>query len=445
MFKRLCFLYRQVWYDLYTGFLLRPALITFSMVLLAIALITLEKELREFLPVKLGHWVFSGDVSSAQAVLGTIASSMITVVSIIYSVLVMSLTLASTQFSPRILHEFVRDRASQNQLGIFIGTFAYCHITLLSIQRGTQDFVPDLSITMGVVLALVSLGYLIYFIHHIAQFIQVNYLIDIIAKQTEDIIKEVYQREHHYCEGDGGDDTILEIPEDSFPLASKKSGYIQIIDEESLIEMAKDHELSFFVRKAVGDFIVEGSTIMIIHPAAKVTPALKSQCLPAFDIGPVRTMQQDIEFGIRQIADVALKAISPAVNDPTTASTCIDHLGRILTLIARQKTVPWTVYGQDRSRVLLNIRRTTMKSALELSFNQIRQYGNRDSAVLTALMRTLVEVAQASERKEYLELIRCQANLLDTIVEKSLGADDSKEFIAQSELLHRSVNGKNTH
>jgi uncharacterized membrane protein len=443
-FGRLNFICQQLWYDLYTGFLMRPALITLSMALLAIILVTLEKNLDSLLQVRyLGHWVFSGDVSSAQAVLGTIASSMITVVSIIYSVLVMSLTLASTQFSPRILHEFVRDRASQNQLGIFIGTFAYCHITLLSIEKGTKDFVPEISITMGVVLALVSLGYLIYFIHHIAQFIQVNYLIDVIARQTEEIIKAVHHRVNHIGENSEEPATLPEIPQkDLFTVLAGKSGYIQLVDERSLMDMAASMGVSLYVQRAIGDFVTEGNPLLAIHPASDITPEVHNRCLLAFDIGPVRTMQQDIEFGIRQIVDVALKAISPAVNDPTTASTCIDHLGRILTLLARQKAIPWGLYDKAEGRLLLSMRRCSLKSSLDLGFNQLRQYGSKDSAVLTALMRVLAEMAQATERKDHHEIISYHANLLENIASKAFEPHDRREFQAQAETLHTILDGR---
>lgn len=429
MAQRLRFLLQQIWYDLRTGLLLRPALITFCLAVLGPLLIFLEDKTSIGSSWKIiGPLIFHGESSSAQSILSIIAGAMLTMVSIVYSILVMALTLASMQFSPRILHEFMRDRTSQTQLGMFIGTFTYCLMILRTIDSDLKECALQLATSVAIILALICLGHLIYFIHHISQFIQINYIVDLIAGQTDEVIDSIYP-ENIAREGIDTSKTIAAAtPQGAVEIKSKRSGYIQLIDEEDLIKLSKEKNLCITVLRGVGDFAIEGNALMAVHSAEELTPEIYLRCLEAFDIGPVRTMQQDIEFGIRQIVDVALKAISPAVNDPTTAVTCIDQLGRILSKLSNRRISDSRIIDGENGNVLLVMKRTTFESALELAVAQISQYGKCDMAVMTALMKLLVEISSRTTFERYRTLLLQRAEILTGLADKNLSETESRDF-----------------
>ncbi|MBA3542403.1 MAG: DUF2254 domain-containing protein, partial [Deltaproteobacteria bacterium] len=325
MAGRIGFRWRQLAHDLGNGLLFRPAMITAGIAITGLVLIELERS--GTLPRwEGGGWFFQNDPGSAQTVLGAIAGSMMAVVSIVYSVLVVALSLASVQLSPRILGGFVRDRVSQRTLGVFIGTFTYCLLVMRSMSSN-PPWVATWATALGFVLGLLCLGFLIYFIHHIATGIQVNNLVDRIATETEAVIDEVYPH--------GADPAVPAVPEAAASVVATRSGYLQLVDNDGLADIARRGRLMIHVSVEPGDFVARGGELARLSGA--ITPDQAQECASAFDLGPVRTMQQDVAFGIRQLVDIALKAISPAVNDPSTATICIDRLGSLLAETARRR------------------------------------------------------------------------------------------------------------
>jgi uncharacterized membrane protein len=441
MYAKLKFQVRQLWYDLHTGLLFRPVIITIALSVLAGFLVVFHE--KYFATSTLEHlwpFVFAGDMAAAQVVLSTLSSSMITVVSIIYSILVMALTLASMQFSPRILHEFMRDRTSQNMLGIFIGTFIYCLITLRSLSEKMHLSTVHLATSLAIFLALFAFCYLIYFIHHISQLIQINYIVDIIADQTDEVIDSDYPEklEERGCGYAGQEDDEYrwnEPPQDSSDILASRSGYVQLIDEKSLSECAQHHQVALYLKHAPGEFVIEGTPLVIIHPAGHLTEEVKETCLKAFDLGPVRTMQQDIEFGIRQIVDVALKAISPAVNDPTTACTCIDHLARVISRLASRRIRTWHMTFSKQTGASLHMRRTTFRSALDLAFSQIRQYGKGDPAVLGAMMKALAGISNVTRCSAYRSSLQEHATMILKESASHIGDAEKVELVELQKLI----------
>lgn len=391
MQNRLRFVVRQLLHDLRAGLLLRPGIFTVVLAALGIGLAIAEERSAWFAQLA-GRLPVVSEPATAQLVLTSIAGSMMTVVSVVYSVLIMALSLASLQFSPRIMTGLMRDGANQATLGMFIGTFTYCLVVLPAIHVDPA-FVPRLAVTLAIFLALASLAVLVYFIHHIAQVIQVNHLSDRIAGEAEAVIDEVFT----LVRAPGEDDEPRPAEPAAFvAIPATSSGYVQLLDEDVLAALAASG-LTISVTRGLGDFIVRGATIAKIGPPERVTDEVRDTCRGAFDVGPVRTMQRDVEFGVRQLVDIALKAISPAVNDPSTASTCVDHLARLLARIATRKAPP-VAPG-------LVLRRATFVSTLDLAFNQIRQYGRSDLAVSQRVLRALQDVAEVATARDHLARI----------------------------------------
>ncbi len=451
---RIRFAFRQLAYDLRSGLLLRPGLITAALTVLAVALVYVDSLPAVRTVFTSGRTeLLRGEPASTQALLGTIAGSMMTVVAVVYSILIMVLSLASIQFSPRILGSLIRDRLSQTTLGLFVGTFIYCLWVLRSVESDPAPFVPALGVTGAIVLSLVCLGSLIYFLHHISKFIQVNYLVDIVARETEDVITETFPDTLTAEEVPEPIDERFHLPAEGLPVDATESGYVQLINRGELVRLARNYRLCLHVHRTTGEFVIQGRPLLSISPPERATPRVVKRCRRAFDLGPVRTMQADVEFGFRQIVDIALKAISPAVNDPSTAATCIDHLGNLLCLLAtRRIPATITVFPDDerpnevgaRGRfggACLILGQTTFGRVLDLSVNQIRQYGKSDMAVALRLIRMLTEVAHVVRSPADRQRIWEHAREISAAAAENFEAMDSEELERRLCQLERIVGG----
>jgi uncharacterized membrane protein len=397
MFERFRILFRSAMYALRGGFLIRPLVIAVVLGALGAVLSSLE----EAAPL-VGAWIPSvlfpsrQDPGVAQVILSSIATSIMTVVSIVFAILLMTLTLASTQFSPRILISFVRDRTTQWTLGVFLGTFSYCMAALPSARALPHPFVPVATVTGAMALALISVGWLIYFIHHISQSISVNHIVDRIARETELVIEELMPHARSPFP--------LPVRSEAAPvnngvILNRQSGYIRYIDINQLINLAKACHISVHLERRVGQFVPAGVPLARVSKLERVSADHVRDFIAAFDIGPTRTMQQDIEFGIIQIVDIALRAMSPAVNDPTTAISCVDQLTRIVVLWISRVPPPSYYYAPPHV-VRLFVPWISFDGLLDTAFEQIRHYAAADVAVSLRLLRAFRDIASTTEHED---------------------------------------------
>jgi len=401
--NRLVPLLRSAMYALRGGFLVRPLLISIALGVLGASLSSLE----ETVPV-LSAWVPAvlfpsrADPQVAQIILGAIAGSIMTVVSIVFAILLMTLTLASMQFSPRILVSFVRDRVTQWTLGIFLGTFAYCVAALPAARSLPQPFAPVATVTGAMLLALTCVAWLIFFIQHISRAISVNHIVDRIARETEDVIDDIMPASQQYIYETAG--VPFDGNEREVPVDNTVSGYIRYVDTGRLLYLAKAFKVRVRMLRRVGHFGPAGVALFRVSPGERLNPQRARELLSTFDIGPTRTMQQDVEFGVIQIVDIALKAISPAVNDPSTAITCIDQLGRILIRFVSRKP-PVSLLCDPPHVVRVIVPWIDIEGLLDTAFEQIRYYARSDVAVSLRLLRALDDVASTCHDPRIIELL----------------------------------------
>ncbi len=390
MAKGLPALFPSAVYALRGGFLLRPFVIALALGA-AGAILSSVEETTPTISALVPKILFPvrTDPQIAQAILSDIATSIMTVVSIVFAILLMTLTLASTQFSPRILISFTRDRVTQWTLGVFLGTFSYCIAALPAARSGPDPFMPVLTVTVAMLLAPVCVGWLIYFIHHISHAISVNHIVDRIRRETELVIDGLMPDQRRPPRRDN---ETAAFPEDlELPITSRKSGYIRFIYIDRLRSLAKEYRISLRVERRVGHFIPAGVILMRISHTDRINETRLADLLAAIDIGPTRTMQQDVEFGIVQIVDIALRAISPAVNDPTTAISCVDQLSCILIRWLDRAPPPGNFY--DPPHVLrVVVPWIKFHGLFDLAFEQIRHYAVADAAVSLRLMRALGDI-----------------------------------------------------
>ena len=403
MTKSLPLMLRHAMYSLRGGFLVRPLTIALTLGCAGAFLSWLEEEFpatSAWVPTVL--FPSRADPQVAQVILAGIAGSIMTVVSIVFAILLMTLTLASMQFSPRIIVSFSRDRVTQWTLGIFLGTFLYCMAALPAAHSLPHPFAPVGTVLGAMVLALACVGLLLFFIHHISQAISVNHIVDRIAAETEAMIDEIMPWPHQ--------PSLLKEAAPLRPnpsevaVLSDTSGYIRFIDKRRLVAVAKHYHVSIRVLRRVGHFVPAGIPLVMVSKGNRLPPEGAAELLAAFDCGPTRTLQQDVEFGVLQIVDVALKAISPAVNDPTTAISCVDQLSRILIRFASREPPEELLYDPP-GIVRASIRWIHFERLLEAAFEQIRMYAKTDVAVSLRLLRALGDIAASTPDPEFRRIL----------------------------------------
>ena len=435
MSKSLPLVLRHAMYNLRGGFLIRPLTIALALGLAGASLSWLEEEYPA-----VSAWVPStlfpshADPQIAQVILAGIAASIMTVVSIVFAILLMTLTLASMQFSPRIIVSFSRDRVTQWTLGIFLGTFSYCMAALPAARSFPHPFAPVATVLGAMVLALVCVGLLLFFIHHISQAISVNHIVDRIAEETEAMIDEMMPLQHW-----------PDRPKNAAPLRANPSevavsihdsGYVRFIDTRRLVALAKHHHVTVRVLRRVGQFVPAGIPLMMVSKGNRLPSEATADLQAAFDIGPTRTLQQDVEFGVLQIVDVALKAISPAVNDPTTAITCVDQLSRILIRFASRQPPDELLYDPP-GIVRVSVRWMHFERLLEAAFEQIRMYSKTDVAVSLRLLRALRDIAGSTPDPEFRRVLgergmRIVAGCAERLSEEELRALQARQAELES-------------
>jgi uncharacterized membrane protein len=367
----------------------------------------------------LPSFVIAGDADAARQILTALAAAVITVVGVVFSIMIVTLTLASTQFGPRMLRNFIRDRGTQVTLGTFVATFVYATLVLISISPGPHgNFVPHLSITVAVGLVAVSMAVLIYFIHHIATMIQLPQVIASIARD----LSRAIDTESGGREGPEAGPSVAELlqrmDEGGGTVGAPESGYLQFIRHNTLIGIATEKGAVIRLLHRPGHFIVRGQPLAVVWPP-EAAPAVSQALRRAHIAGPYRTLTQDLAFAVDQLVEIAIRALSPAVNDTFTALTCIDWLGDSLCKITTQWR-PTRVHRDSHGYVRVITAHVSYTRLVERAFEKIRQAGKGMPAVLIRQLEALTKIIDTTTLPEQRELLLAQASMILTLSEESI-------------------------
>ncbi|MBX7157711.1 MAG: DUF2254 domain-containing protein [Verrucomicrobiae bacterium] len=378
---------QQLWISLRSSFWFIPALMVLGAGCLGVVLVELDTKIGANL-VRFNARLFGASADGARGILTGVAGSMITVAGVTFSITIVALSLASSQYTSRVLRNFIRDRANQTVLGMFLSIFIYCLVVLRTIRGGSETFIPSVSVLVGIALGVVGIAFLIFFIHHITTSIQASHIICAIEQETKEVIDELYPEKVNQEEQFEKIEDFLK-DKSWHEVLSQKTGYIQGIDREELIEWAEENNTIIRVLRGVGEFVMEGSALLSIanYEPSNGNPAFLNRY---FGVAAYRTIEQDAAFGIRQLVDIALKALSPSVNDTTTAVTCIDYLGAILKRLIKRK-IPCGIYLKN-DEVRLLARSNTYQYFLDEAFHQIRQSGKDNTAVILRMFDSIYQM-----------------------------------------------------
>lgn len=379
-------------------------------------------------------WVNNGSADAARQILTGIAAAVITVVTLVFSITIVALTLASTQFGPRMLRNFVRDIGTQVTLGTFVATFVFAVLALGSIAHGSRgDFVPHLCITVALGLVLASLGILVYFIHHIAKSIQ---LPQVIAGIANDLARAVDAEvgggaRNGTPELEAGPsltEITLRMKEAGVPVAAPRSGYLQFVAYGTLVRIASDAGGVIELLYRPGHFVLEGLPMATVWPPSTAPDIARRLERAHIVTGPHRTLAQDLSFAIDQLVEIAIRALSPAVNDTFTALTCIDWLGAGLCKISAGWN-PRRDYrdGQGNIRVLgADVR---YERFVERAFDKIRQAGRGMPAVMIRQLDTLTRIMQYAQNDDQRAALIEQADMIMRSAEESVPAEPDRDDV----------------
>jgi len=386
------------------------------------ALTLLKIDVHYLAPMKLGQRfpeLFGAGAEAARQMLSMIAGAAMGVAGISFSITVVVLCLASSQYSPRVLRNFIRDWRSQMVLGGFLGTFAYCLVVLKTI-RGESEFafIPPSAILGSVLLAFVVIALLVYFIDHIASSIQASSIVKAIYTETLKTMDYVFP--HKQSEENEIWDTHRKIvlASESLkwqPVMSQTTGYVQSVDLERLVSLSRKHKLPIKMAKAPGEFVVFDTPLVWVPQ--DFDHELSGQVCSAYSIDISRTMEQEVGFGIRQLVDVALKGLSPGINDVTSSEICIDYIGALLReLVSRPMTLA-PIFENDSLRVVR--RSETFSQLIHLGFDQIRRCGEEKPTVLLRLEMALDSIQEKCVSQEHQKEIQWQKEVLGVVKQAS--------------------------
>lgn len=362
-------------------------------------------------------FLYQTSPESIRSILTTIATSMMTVTSIAFSITVVSLTLASSQFGPRLIRNFMSDKGTQTVLGAFVSIYIYCILILQATKSAEQlHFIPGAAAYFAVILAFVGVAILIYFIHHVASSIQADNVIDSVYCQLQQNITRLFPTENESSASASKEHNehknLGKNSAQKFEITSNKDGYLQTIDIEKLTALAEKHQLLIETVRVAGDFVVINTPLILVYSDDTSLPCDQAELLKAFTLGSKRTPIQDPEFAIHQLVEIAVRALSPGINDPYTAITCVDKLSAILCRLT-QSPFPVSHHYDQEDTLRVITKPFSFNDLADSAFNQIRQYSIGSIAVSIRLIESLDNILSVCCSEEQRQFISNQLTMLE--------------------------------
>jgi uncharacterized membrane protein len=377
-------------------------------------------------------WAISGGPDVARTVLTAIAAAVITVVGIVFSIVIVALTLTSTQFGPRMLRNFIRDRGTQLTLGTFVATFVYAVLTLGSVGQGPHGpFVPHISVTVTLALMLADLTVLIYFLHHIAVQIQLPQVIADIAADLQKAIELQTGDPSEGADAELASAVVANMDGQGGVVAAPRSGYLQYLEHQTLVSIATEVDAVIHVLFRPGHFIVQGQEYATVWPA-EAADSVARELASAHVTGPYRTLAQDVSFGIDQLVEIGIRALSAAVNDTFTTLTCIDWIGDSLCKVTG-RWQPTGVYRDAAGAVRVITTEVTWERLVQRAFEKVRQASRGMPAVMIRQLDALAKIMEWTTTTADRQVLLDQAAMIErlsaaTVDEPTDRADISRAY-----------------
>jgi uncharacterized membrane protein len=403
--------FRLLWDKLQTTIWFIPATLSLTAVVAAMLLVNLDPH------SDTGGWswlnVFKIGAAGVRQVLAVTTGAMMTITGVVFSVSVVTLTLAANQFGAKILRNYLGDSRNKVVLGLFVGSFLYGLIVLASIDSDSGGDVPTVAFMVGLLLTLVAIAGLIYFIHNISTSIQADRVIAVIGRNLCDTVGDSLSAPGE--QGDPpplGDKWRLAVHNDAgVPVDAGDSGYIEYIDYDALLDIASQGQCAIEITTRPGLFVIQGNPLATLHALGAQPAVPATQIRRRISIGGQRTAVQDLEYAFMQLLQIAQRALSPGINDALTAIACIDWLGAALAGMAVRRYPPQ--YRVDAGgTVRLKIHAFDFSGAVNAVFNPLRQSARGNEMVTIHLLEIITAIMQVIDRETGLDDLRRHADLI---------------------------------
>jgi uncharacterized membrane protein len=375
-----------------------------------------------------------------RAVLAAIATTMIGLAGVGFSITVVTLSLASSQFGSRLLRNFTRDPRNHTVLGVLVGAFVYCLALLVTVRVPSDESFspPVVGVAVGFLFALAGLAAFVYFVHHVARQIQANHVIATVSAELRDVIDQFFPETlDPTCRMPVAQWHTHRPPEwQPSAVGAGQAGHVQALDVSTLGQLAARHGGAVEGLVHPGEFVNEGTEVFRFHGPAPASNELRRELAACCLIGRDRTVMQDFEFAIHQLVEIALRALSPSMNDPFTAMTCADHLGAAYARIGR-RCLPANVFRDDEGTVRVVLPLVSFADVFDTGFRQIRQNARTSVAVSIHLLDVLTRLVPHLQDRAHHEVLARQARSIAAGVQ--VATDDPQDRAAIDDRL-RAVN-----
>jgi uncharacterized membrane protein len=405
---------KQYWYNIKNSLWFLPSIMALASAVLAFTLLEVDGHIvYDDFPLK--WFIYGGQRDGARSVLSTIAASMVTIAAVTFSITLVALTMASAQFGPRLLRNFIADTGNQFVIGTFISTFIYSLIILLSIRGSENDeFIPKVSIVFGFLLAIFSLGVIIYFIHHVTTSIQADYVIkasynDFLKISSEYLLDAGDQHDHF--DNAGESEEVKQKFHSACNVSFTSSGYIQSVDYAGSCKWAEKNDLVIEWLVYPGLFASIHQVFAVIHHKSGLAEDAEKQLKNFFVVDYQRTPNQDLLFSLKQISEVGVRALSPGTNDPYTAITCIQWLGAALSELSRKK-IDSPVERDDHGTVRVIKTQITYQSVVDACFDHLIVYATSNIYVTAEILASIRKAVISSTNDPLMQVLKTKSTLI---------------------------------
>ena len=436
---------RFTWDRLKVSFWFAPLVMSLAAIVLARAMywvdVRIPNELLQNNPL-----ILTGSVSELRDILITIATTTLATAGVVFTLFTLPLSTVAAQYGSRLLRVFLGDRITQLVLGMFVATFVYCIAAATSIPAARVQFeAPQLTATVGLLLMLATFASLILLVQHISTMLQAPNIAAAAGAELLDVVRaeipdEIRSGDDHRQSGQEAPDTTLVEAEGS-PVRVRDTGYIQYIDPEYLLSLVQERNLVIRLLHKPGHFVSRGEVVALVWPAGRFDEQLEGHIGHAFQIGNQRTPTQDVEYAVNQLVEMAVRAMSPAINDPFTAMTCLDYVGNGLALFIRQGEKSSHYYDRD-GRLRLVLEPITFDELLCAAFDMLRHASCDNASVLLHMLKVINAISQEAKSPEARQKLLRHASLIQA--ESQAGAlieQDRQSIYLSVEALQTKLQG----
>lgn len=422
----------NLWDGFHGSFWFMPTILSLAVAVLAAFVIRVDVEIDQWL-VRQAPWLVMTP-SAARATLSAIAGAMVTSTSLVFSITIVAVSIAASQFGSRLIRTFRNNRVTHWTLGAFVATSLYCLLLLVVVREGDgSQFVPNLAVYLGMFFAICCLGLLIYFIHNTAVSVQAPNIVRASACDLDDAIERLYpsklgeppQERNNEAQSR---EQYGKLGDECHVVSSTREGYVQAIDSDSVMHVAHDGGIAIELLARPGTFLTKDLPLAKYWSQSVFDEEIAQRISAAFITGSVRTPRQDVKYAVNELVEVAVRALSPGINDPFTTITCIDRLGAAVGRMAERK-IPSAFRLDEENELRVVAWPVTFGEMLDAAFNQIRQHARSNVSVLIRLLTALEAIAVRVQHQSDREAVMRHAEMLRRGAEEAIPEPNDREAV----------------